>query len=336
MRLIRHFEDVPAELKGAVLAIGNFDGVHRGHQTVIARAAEEARRKKALLGVLTFEPHPRSFFKPDEPPFRLTPFRIKIRHLQDLGVEIAFVLTFDHQMSQRTAEAFVGEILVEGLGAAHVVVGADFCYGNKRGGNATVLQAAGRAHGFGVTVVSPQGETGGAVYSSTLVRDRLLAGDPVGAAKALDRPWEIEGRVESGDKRGRLLGFPTANIALGEFMQPKLGVYAVKAAIDSGDGLQWIDGVANLGRRPTVGGERVQLEVHLFDFAGDLYGRHLRVALLGFIRPEMKFSGLDPLKAQIAADCETARRLLASYDGPALKPHPAAPAEAASGARRTV
>jgi riboflavin kinase/FMN adenylyltransferase len=327
MRLIRHFDEVPAELKGAVIAIGNFDGVHQGHQVVLAQAAEQARRLKTNLGVLTFEPHPRGFFKPDEPPFRLTPFRIKMRHLQDLGVDVAFVLSFDHEMSQRSAEAFVNDVLVRGLGAAHVVVGSDFCYGNKRGGNATTLGDAGAVHGFGVTAVAPQTDKAGAVYSSTLIRAALANGDPVSAAVALNRPWEIEGRVEHGEKRGRQLGFPTANVALGEFMHPKLGVYAVKAAVDSGSGLQWIGGVANLGVRPTVGGTRVQLEVHLFDFDGDLYGRHLRVALLGFIRPEMKFSGLDPLKAQIAADSDTARRMLAAYGGPALREHPAAPSE---------
>jgi riboflavin kinase/FMN adenylyltransferase len=321
MRLFRHFEEVPPEARGAVIAIGNFDGVHLGHQAVIAAAADIAHRLHAPLGVLTFEPHPRSFFKPGEPPFRLTPFRIKMRHLQDLGVDFAFVLTFDRDMVEKSAETFVRDVLVTGLGVRHVVVGYDFCFGKNRGGNAKVLAELGAKLGFAATSVAAAGETaegsGGAVYSSTLVRERLLAGDPAGAALALDRPWEIEGRVESGDKRGRLLGFPTANVALGEFMLPKLGVYAIKAAVDTGEGLQWIGGVANLGRRPTVGGERVQLEAHLFDFAGDLYGKHLRVALLGFIRPEMKFSGLDALKAQIAADCETARRMLAEYRGPA-------------------
>jgi riboflavin kinase/FMN adenylyltransferase len=324
MRLLRHFEDVPAELKGAVVAIGNFDGVHRGHQAVLAQARDEARRRKVPLGVLTFEPHPRSFFKPDDPPFRLTPFRIKMRHLQDLGVDTAFVLPFDREMSQRSADTFITDVLVKGLGVVHVVVGSDFCFGKGRGGNAIVLAEAGHRVGFGVTALSPEAEAEGAVYSSTLVRDRLLGGDPIAAALALDRPWEIEARVEHGDKRGRTIGFPTANLHLGEFMQPKLGVYAVKAAIDSGDDLQWIDGVANLGRRPTVAGEDVRFEVHLFDFNGDLYGKHLRVALLGFIRPELKFSGLDQLKAQIAADCDTARRMLAEYRGPALGTHPAA------------
>src|SRR3954470_2330349 len=182
MRLIRHFEDVPAELKGAVIAIGNFDGVHLGHHVVLAKAAEQARKLRTSLGVLTFEPHPRSFFKPDEPPFRLTPFRIKMRHLQDLGVDVAFVLPFDHDMSQRSADAFVADVLVNGLGAAHVVVGSDFCYGKKRGGNATVLKASGEKLGFGVTSVSPQTDKQGAVFSSTLIRAALLNGDPLTAA----------------------------------------------------------------------------------------------------------------------------------------------------------
>ena len=327
MRLIRHFEGVPPELKGAVVAIGNFDGVHLGHQVVLARAAEIAKAKGAKLGVLTFEPHPRSFFKPDEPPFRLTPFRIKMRHLQDLGVDVAYVLTFDYAMSQRTAAAFVEEVLVQGIGVGHVVVGTDFCYGNKRGGNAKVLAEAGRVLGFDVTAVEAQAGADRRVYSSTLIRRQLLDGQPLAAALTLNRPWEIEGRVEGGEKLGRKLGFPTANIALGEFMQPKLGIYAVKAAIDAGDGLHWIDGVANLGYRPTVDGKHVLLEVHLFDFAGDLYGRHLRVALLGYIRPEVKFPGLEEMTAQIAADCEIARRMLAEYRGPALREHPAAPLE---------
>lgn len=316
MRLIRHYEDVPAEARGAVVALGNFDGVHLGHQAVIAAAAKLARKAKAPLGVITFEPHPRSFFKPEQPPFRLTPFRIKMRHLQALGVAYAFNLTFDHDMAAKTAEIFVTKVLSAGLGVAHVVIGYDFCFGKNRGGNAEVLKELGKSHGFSVTTVAAAAEDAGAVYSSTLVRERLLAGDPLGAAQALDRPWEIEGRVEHGDQRGRLLGFPTANVALGEFMHPKLGVYAVKAAVDTGEAPRWIDGVANLGRRPTVGGERVQLEAHLFDYAGDLYGKHLRVALLGFIRPEMKFAGLDQLKAQIAADCDTARRQLNEYKGP--------------------
>jgi riboflavin kinase/FMN adenylyltransferase len=299
-----------------VVALGNFDGVHLGHQVVIRQAAEIAHSRNAPLAVLTFEPHPRSFFRPQDPTFRLTPFRIKTRHLQALGVDFLFELTFDAEMVARSAETFVTEILVEGFHIAHVVVGYDFCFGKGRAGNAALLTEFGGRHGFGVTSVAAATDGTGPAYSSTLVREQLQAGDPKSAAVTLGRPWEIEGRVEHGDARGRQLGFPTANVALGDFMEPKLGVYAVMACDDSDDTPNWISGVANVGRRPTVGGTRVQLEVHLFDFAADLYGKHLRVALMDFIRPEMKFNGLDALKAQIAADSLEARRLLTTYEGP--------------------
>jgi riboflavin kinase/FMN adenylyltransferase len=320
MRLIRHFQDVPQDGRGAVVALGNFDGVHLGHQAVIRQAAEIAHSQHAPLAVLTFEPHPRSFFRPQDPPFRLTPFRIKTRHLQALGVDFLFELTFDAEMAARSAEIFVTEILVDGFHIAHVVVGYDFCFGKGRSGNASLLTEFGGRHGFGVTSVAAAKDGEGPAYSSTLVREQLLAGDPKSAALTLGRPWEIEGRIEHGDARGRQLGFPTANIALGDFMEPKLGVYAVMATDDS-DETQgatggWVSGVANLGRRPTVGGTRVQLEVHLFDFAADLYGKHLRVALMDFIRPEMKFNGLDALKTQIAIDSLKARNLLKTYQGP--------------------
>ena len=323
MRLIRHYQDVPAEARRAVVALGNFDGVHLGHQQVLALAAKLAHDLRAPLAVMTFEPHPRSYFRPDQPAFRLTPFRIKMRHLQALGVDVTFNLPFDAALAAHSAEEFVREVLVDGLQVAHVVVGYDFCFGKNRGGNVETLRRFGDELGFVVTAVGACQDASGAVYSSTLIRDQLLAGDPAAAAVALGRPWEIEGRVEHGDKRGRQLGFPTANVALHDYLEPRFGVYAVKAAVDDGAAPRWIDGVANLGRRPTVGGIRVQLEVNLFDFQGDLYGKHLRVAFLGFIRPEMKFAGLDQLKAQISADSITARQLLADYAGPQPGQQPA-------------
>jgi riboflavin kinase/FMN adenylyltransferase len=323
MRLIRHYQDVPAEARRAVVALGNFDGVHRGHQQVIARAARLAHELKAPLAVMTFEPHPRSYFRPGQPTFRLTPFRIKMRHLQALGVDYTFNLTFDAALAAHSAEAFIREILVDGLGAAHVVVGYDFCFGKDRGGNVAVLQEFGAQLGYGVTAVGACQDAAGTIYSSTLIRDQLLAGDPAAAALALGRPWEIEGRVEHGDKRGRQLGFPTANVALGDYLEPRFGVYVIKAAIDDGGAPRWIGGVANLGRRPTVGGTRVQLEANLFDFQGDLYGKHLRVAFLGFIRPEMKFADLDQLKAQIGQDSTSARQMLTDYAGPQPGQQPA-------------
>ncbi len=316
MRLFRHHTEIPVEARGAVVALGNFDGLHLGHQKVIGEALRLAGELDAPCGVLTFEPHPRAYFQPDKPAFRLTPFRIKLRQLDAIGVDYLYLLSFDRAMAERSPESFIVEVLGQGLEPIHLVVGYDFVFGKGRSGNAAMLGDLGRAAGFAVTSVPAAADAEGVVYSSTKVRERLAAGDPLGAARVLGRPWEIEGRVESGDKRGRLLGFPTANVAIGGYLQPALGVYAVKAGIDEGRGTRWLDGVANLGRRPTVGGTRVQLETHLFDFAGDLYGRHLRVALIDFIRPERKFDGLEALKAQIAADSAEARARLAGYQGP--------------------
>jgi riboflavin kinase/FMN adenylyltransferase len=316
MRLFRHYTEVPVEARGAVAALGNFDGLHRGHQAVIAEAGRQARALGTTLAILTFEPHPREYFQPAQPPFRLTPFRIKVRQLEAMGVDSLFVLPFNAELSAKSAEAFVVEVLNQGLDVAHVVVGYDFVFGHGRRGNAALLDDLGKLHGFGVTSVAAAAAESGEVFSSTRVREHLVAARPGEAAALLGRPWEIEGRVEHGDKLGRKLGYPTANLMLGEYLQPALGIYAVKAGIDEGRGTLWRDGVASLGYRPTVGGTRVVFEAHLFDWSGDLYGRHLRVALIDYLRPEKKFDGLDGLRAQIDMDCRTARRLLAAYGGP--------------------
>ncbi len=316
MRLFRHYTEVPVEARGAVVALGNFDGVHRGHQAVVATAAQRARDLGAGQAVLTFEPHPREFFKPGQPAFRLTPFRIKVRQLEAMGVDYLFVLHFDAELAAKSAEAFVIEVLGEGLDIAHVVVGYDFVFGQGRRGDAALLRELGALHGFGVTTVEPASSEAGEVFSSTRVREHLLAGRPVNAAALLGRPWEIEGRVEHGEKLGTRLDFPTANIALGDYLEPALGIYAVKAGIDEGLGTVWRDGVAYVGRRPTVGGTHVMLEVNLFDFAGDLYGRHLRVAFVEYLRGDKKFDGLGALQAQIAEDARRARQLLQAYAGP--------------------
>jgi riboflavin kinase/FMN adenylyltransferase len=317
MRLFRHHTEIPAEARGAVVALGNFDGIHRGHQAVIATAAEVAKNLGTTRAILTFEPHPREFFRPDQPPFRLTPLRIKVRQFEAMGIDYLFVLTFNAELAQKSAEAFVVEVLSQGLEVAHVVVGYDFVFGHGRRGNAVLMADLGRLHGFGVTSVSAVASEGGEVFSSTRVREHLLAARPLEAARLLGRPWEIEGRVEHGQKLGRDLGFPTANLLLGGYLQPALGIYAVKAGIDEGRGTVWHDGVASLGYRPTVGGTHVLFEVYLFDWSGDLYGRHLRVALIDYLRPEKKFDDLQGLQAQIARDCDEARRLLAAYAGPA-------------------
>jgi riboflavin kinase/FMN adenylyltransferase len=327
MRLFRHPNEVTPECRGAAVALGNFDGVHLGHQAVIARAFDLAQAHDSAVGILTFEPHPRAFFKPDLPPFRITPFRIKMRVLQalgqeqDMGLDFVCCLAFDQQLAGMSARDFAAGVLHEGLGVAHIVVGQDFCFGKGRSGDVKTLKALGQELKFGVDAVSAAVDGKGAVHSSTLIREHLQQGRPQDAAAILGRAWEIEGRVEHGQKLGRKLGFPTANIAMvGGYLLPKLGIYAVKAAIDEGDHPAWIDGVASLGYRPTVDGSHIQFEVYLFDYSGDLYGRHLRVALLEFLRPELKFLDLEALKAQIAADCDRARQVLAHYHGP--KPGP--------------
>lgn len=311
MRLFRHYAGIPGDARGGVVAVGNFDGVHRGHQALLDQARDRARAAGVPLAVLTFEPHPRSHFQPDTGPFRLTPLRIKARHLAAFGVDLLYVLQFDAGFSRLSAEDFVRDVLVEGLGAVQVVVGADFCFGRKRRGDVDFLRAEGSERGFQVSVVAPVADGVGAVYSSSAIRKHLREGQPAQAGDLLGHLWEIEGRVLKGDQRGRTIGFATANVALGEYLAPMRGVYAVRAGVDAGDKTQWLDGVANFGVRPTVDGSSLLLEAHLFDFAGDLYGRHLRVALVDFIRAEQKFSGLEALKTQIAADCVQARALLA-------------------------
>lgn len=305
-----HWSQTPERWKGGVVALGNFDGVHRGHQALLARAAEIARPLKAPVVALTFEPHPRRFFVPDTGPFRLTLPPAKVRLLAQYGVEAVLAQRFDQAFAAVSADAFLDDVLLGGLGARHVVCGYDFTFGNRRGGNVEMLREKGPGlgvgRGFGVTVLDPVMREG-EIYSSTRIREALRAGMASEAAELLGHPWEIEGPVEQGDKRGRTIGFPTANVALGEHLRPRFGVYAVRALLER----NWLPGVANLGRRPTVGKLQENFEVHLFDFADDIYGRTLRVALVDFIRPEMKFASLDQLKAQIAADAAAASALLA-------------------------
>jgi len=301
------WQSVPAPWTGGVIAMGNFDGVHRGHQALLAVALDQARALQAPLVVLTFEPHPRRYFVADTGPFRLTLLPAKVRLLAEGGVQAVLAQRFDPAFAAVSAQDFVDGVLLQGLGARHVVCGYDFTFGARRGGNVERLRELATERDVGVTVLDPVMREG-EIYSSTRIREALRAGWASEASELLGHHWEIEGAVEQGDRRGRTIGFPTANVALGEHLRPRFGVYAVRALVDD----QWRDGVANLGRRPTVGKLQENFEVHLFDFSGDLYGQLLRVQLIDFIRPEMKFSGLDALKAQIAADGETARRLLSA------------------------
>ena len=313
MRVFRHFSGLPEEARGAVAALGNFDGVHGGHRAVFAACREISGG--GPLAAVTFEPHPRSYFRPDDPSFRLTSLQGKIYQLEPLGLDLLYVLEFDEAMAARSPRSFARDVLAGGLGISHVVVGDDFRFGQGRTGRPEDLAAFGRDYGFAVTVMPDVIAPDGIGFSSTRVREHLAAGRPAEAARLLGHPWEIVGRVETGKKLGRTIGFPTANLGLGDLLVPARGVYAVSAGLEEASGWVWRDAVANLGVRPTVDGARLAFEVHIFDFSKDIYGRALRVRMLDFIRPERRFDGLDALKAQIAADCETARRLLA--DGPA-------------------
>ncbi|WP_417512836.1 bifunctional riboflavin kinase/FAD synthetase [Minwuia sp.] len=311
MHIVRLSNPVAADLRGAAIAIGNFDGVHSGHRMLIERARDAGTARDAHHGVLTFEPHPREYFARNAPPFRLTNFRAKAAGLCHAGVDLMAVASFGRRMANMSAADFVDRILVERLGVGHVVVGYDFAFGHKRSGNVSYLRAAADHHGFGLTVVDPIRE-GDEVISSTRIRDALWQGEPRRAAALLGHWWEIHGRVRKGDQRGRTIGFPTANIALGGYLEPQFGVYAVQIGWPERGEIVWRDGVANLGRRPTFNKTEVLLEVNVFDFSGDIYGKRAQVRFIDFIRPEQKFDGLDALKAQIAADAERSREILAS------------------------
>jgi riboflavin kinase/FMN adenylyltransferase len=320
MQVLRHFENVPEDLKHSVLAIGSFDGIHRGHQEVIGKAGRLARELGAPQGVLTFEPHPRSFFAPDAAPFRLTPFRIRAQLIEALGVDLLVVLHFDEALSLMSAEDFAAKVLGAGLAARHIVVGDNFRFGHKRQGDVDLLRRLGRQHGFDVSVLERIRGPGGDPYSSTLIRQYLQQGNPTRAALLLGRYFEIEGRVQKGQALGRTLGYPTANIELGDVLLPAFGVYAVRAAIERGGATPWHAGVANLGVRPTVGAAGPLLEVHLFDFDEDIYGLHMRVALVDFQRPEVKFDSLEAMRLQMREDERQARMTLAWEDWDASWP----------------
>lgn len=309
MRVYRDLANLPATALGSVAAIGNFDGVHLGHRAVIAAAKDKAAALGRPLSVVTFEPHPRRFFKPDLPPFLLASPRRKIETLAALGVELCFALRFDAALAAQAAQAFVAKVLLGALDLAGIAAGHDFAFGRGRGGTSQTLADALHAAGREALIVAPARTPGAEIYSSTAVRNALKAGDVSSAAALLGRPFSVDGRVRHGDKRGRTIGFPTANLALGACLPPAYGVYAVRVAGAVAGSL--VGGVANLGVRPTVGGDAApRLEVHLFDFDGDLYGRRLQVAFEAFLRPERKFADFAALKSQIAADANAARARL--------------------------
>lgn len=322
MRILRHHRDLPDEARGAVVALGNFDGVHRGHRALIDEACRIAYRKGVPLAVVVFEPYPREFFKPHAEPFRLTPFRMKARLLSELGIDWLIVIEFNAAMAARLPQDFVLDVLKGDLGAAHVVVGADFVFGKGRAGDATLLAYMGEMEDFGVTVFAPVAQAGGVgKISSTRIRAALKEGRPEEAAELLAHWWSVEGHVAHGDGRGRGLGFPTANVSLEGYLHPAHGIYAVRAYTEASSseavgqnknlGGAAHDGVASFGLRPMFALEKPLLEVHLFDFSGDLYGKILRVEFIRFLRGERDFADIEALKTQMNKDAEEARGILA-------------------------
>ena len=298
---------VPERLRGGIVALGNFDGFHKGHQAVVARAVHRAQAEGRPALVATFDPHPVRHFKPDLPPFRLTTLDQRQRLFAEAGADAMIVFGFDEALAAVTAPDFVTDHLASRIGAAGVVTGEDFTFGKGRGGNVELLSFLGRANRMSVDAVPPVLEDGEAV-SSSRIRDALQAGDCETAARLLTRPFAIEGVVEHGDKRGRTLGYPTANLSLANYLRPRFGIYAVRARLDDGTILE---GAANLGVRPTFDPPRELLEPYFFGYSGDLYGRTIEVSLVSWLRGETRFDGLEPLKAQMALDCEEARRRLA-------------------------
>ncbi|WP_114967090.1 bifunctional riboflavin kinase/FAD synthetase [Alkalilacustris brevis] len=306
MRIVRDWTGLDKTARGATIAVGNFDGVHLGHQHVIDIARKAA---DAPLGVMTFEPHPREFFAPATPPFRLMNAETRANRLAKLGVDLLYELPFDARLAGLPPEAFARDVLAAGLGAAHVVVGADFRFGAGRKGSADTLVEFGREMGFGVTIAELLQGSEGAV-SSTAIRAALTAGKPREAAAMLGHWHRIDGEVQKGAARGRDLGYPTANMSVEGLHLPRLGIYAVLVDVLTGPHAGSYKGAASLGVRPMFGVNRPNLESFLFDFSGDLYGQHLSVGLIEFLRPEARFDGVEALIEQMDADCARAREIL--------------------------
>ncbi len=311
MRIIRDTVYIDPADRGAAAAIGNFDGVHIGHQAVIDLTRKVAQDALVPLGIMTFEPHPRSYFSRDSKPFRLMNAEAKANRLAKLGVEKLYEVPFNDALAGLTPRAFAQNIIADQLGLTHVVVGADFCFGKGRAGTTTDLQTFGAEMGFGVTIAPIVTNDAGAV-SSTAIRKALTDGRPRDAAAMLDHWHRIEGEVIRGHQRGRDLGYPTANMSIADLHPPKFGVYAVKVDVLGGPHEGTYDGAASIGVRPMFGENLPNCETFIFDFKGDLYGTHLSVALVHFLRPELKFDGVEALISQMGTDCDQARGILAN------------------------
>jgi riboflavin kinase/FMN adenylyltransferase len=306
MDIVRGCHDVPPALKGAAFAIGNFDGVHRGHRAVLDAAKAVAKASACPAGAMVFEPHPRKFFQPDKPLFLLTPLERKLELFADCGMDVAAILPFDAELSSLRAEAFVRNVLIDAFGIRHAVTGYDFFFGKGREGTPARLRAFGERYGFGVTTVEAVGDSG-EIFSSTRIRELLAEGNVAAAADMLGAWWRVSGVVESGAGRGTGLGFPTANIRLDRDQALGHGIYAVRVHV----GGACYDGAAYLGTRPTFDAGPPLLEVFLFDFEGDLYGRTIDVDFIGFVRADAKFRSGTDLAAQMQADCAKAKVILA-------------------------
>lgn len=298
--------DVPESLRGGIIALGNFDGFHLGHQAVIGRAVDLARARGCPAIIATFDPHPVHYFRPDTPPFRLTTLDQRERLFAEAGADAMLVLRFDDRLANVTAEAFVRDWLVRQTKTTGVVTGQDFTFGKARQGSIATLQSLGPALGMTCETVGPVRDEEGAV-SSSRIRRALQTGDCATATRLLTRPFAVRNIVQHGDKVGRLLGYPTANIDMADYLRPRYGIYAVRGRLPDG---RMLDGVANLGIRPSFDPPKELLEPYFFDFSGDLYGLEIEVELIEFLRGEARFDDMDSLIAQIAADCETARRVL--------------------------
>ena len=298
---------IPDDLKGSIVALGNFDGFHLGHQAVVGRAIQRGFHERRPVIVATFDPHPVRFFKPDLPPFRLTTLDQREALFAHAGADAMLVFEFGEELRSTTAEEFVTELLARRIGAAGVVTGDDFTFGKLRGGNVDLLRSLGAKHGIAAETVAPV-LLDGARISSGGIREALVTGDTGTATRLMSRDFAIEGTVQDGDRRGRELGYPTANLALGDYQRPRYGIYAVRARLDDGSEHP---GVASLGIRPTFDPPTELLETHLLDFYGDLYGRNIEVALHAFIREERKFDSVDALVAEMNRDEQASRHLLA-------------------------
>ena len=305
MRIVRYPKNCPESAKNSVVALGNFDGIHLGHKEVIKTAKEIASKTKKPSAVMSFEPHPITVIRPDVKNIRITPFREKSELTKDLGIDVLFSIHFNKEFSEVSAKDFIEKILIEQLSVSHVVVGYDFIFGHKRSGNIDLLKEYASKDSFGITQVRAIETEKGEPFSSTKIRENIKAGNIKAATEKLGHDYVIEGIVKHGDKIGRDLGFPTANIILKDHLRPAYGIYAAKILVED----KWLDGVINIGIRPSIDSQKELLEAHIFDYDGNLYGKRIKIMPLEYISEEKKFDSLDDLKIKIEEDCQKAREI---------------------------